>query len=322
MRSTRYVITALTLGLAACSLQTTSDEAPVVGRDTRELKVSEDSLGGSIDGQPWTGGTALAHLDPSGEIRITIAGAGVVITCENDFPLSPHLAFTVANQKANYAYDGSPGKDLRLVNAIFPYHTSTGGGSDNILASKSLIQIDRIQNGVISGHLAALSPLSEAHRYQLSGKFEASLCGSSSTSPFVVKIKDAVAFAPSYGEALKRKTDDGSTIYEVRIMNKVPAKKCNSWSAWMMTEVPIRYVSLLVPEKTGPFTVAAGTGFQYGDEGTSTGWSTRSLAGGGILQSLTADSIRVSVDAQDSGSLNLKMSGFVQTSICPEETSR
>ncbi|MGE3760602.1 MAG: hypothetical protein AB7H97_22760 [Pseudobdellovibrionaceae bacterium] len=175
----KYLIRSfLFLTLAACSAKVTSNspssEEPFKDKDTRELRVTKEPLSGAVDNQPWKIGKAIAMLRDR-EYDVTITGEGVDLTCNNFFPFAPQISFFVPGTPAHYPYDGSAGG--RLVNFNFPYHTGNGGGSTNILASKSHIHIIELRGGFLIGNVAALSPEKEtSHIYDIAGAFEAEVC--------------------------------------------------------------------------------------------------------------------------------------------------
>jgi len=165
--------------LAACSAKVSSDSPediiPQGQGDSRELKWTTEPLSGSIDGQPWKMGKIVARKNSQGDLNITIAGEGINISCDNTFPMAPHISFYVPPTTGTYPYDGSAGG--RLINVNFPYTTSNGGGSTNVLGSKSLIEISVVNATVVKGQMAALSPTSVTeHKYELSGSFETPIC--------------------------------------------------------------------------------------------------------------------------------------------------
>lgn len=303
------------IALSACSAKVSHDLFPDIS-DSRQLKtISSEPLSGTVDSQSWKATRALATRTAQGEYSVTIVGEGVEINCNSTFPLAPHLTFVVPNGTGSYPYDGSPGENLRLVNVIFPYTTNTGGGSDNILASKSLIQIDSIGNGVITGGVSALSPIGENRSYEFSGRFQATICNDPQNSPLSIKRNGAAAFAIAYSEAVRYKSATGSTIYEVRIMDRAPKQKCNSWDAWMMTEAPIKYVTISVPAQVGSFNISKGL-LEYGDQGSSSGWSTDVFNGSGRVQDLSASEITIMVSAKDFGSFGFEINGSFKSSLC------
>jgi hypothetical protein len=173
----KYILLTAVLFLAACKASTSSDAGldSVFAADSRPLPTSADPLAGTVDANNWQSQTAIAQWG-NGEYTITIAGQGVPLSCSNFFPMAPHMVFTVPPHIGDYAYDGSAGG--QIVNVIFPYTTSNGGGSDNVLASKSLIHIESIGMDRVSGNVAALSSANASHNYQMAGTFAAVICPS------------------------------------------------------------------------------------------------------------------------------------------------
>jgi len=180
--------------LAGCSASVTSSDGPFAP-DNRVLRESSAPLAGAVDQADWSAGKAIALRQPSGEYDIVIAGKGKDLTCLNFFPLSPHLSFVVPATLGTYRYDSADLKGGRIVNVIFPAPVIGGsGGSDNVLASKSMIAIDSIFNGTLSGRVAALSPNGASHAYDLSGAFSAEICRTLAETPVAVKIQGSPAF--------------------------------------------------------------------------------------------------------------------------------
>ncbi len=310
MKKMNLVLTMPLLLLAACSAKVTGDKLPDFS-DTRELKVSSDPLAGEINGAAWKIGRAVARINQNGEYSITLAGEGVPMTCGNTFPMAPHIAFTVPGT-GSYPYSSSAGVEQRIVNVIFPSTAPGVIGSDNVLSSKSLIQIDSIQGSVVSAGLSALSPVGSDKSYSIAGKFQATVCSAVADMPIFIRQNGSSAFRVSYAEALK--SNDGSTI-EVRLMDHVPQKKCSTFSSWMMTETPIKYVSLRMPAMSGAFTIARG-GVEYGDQGNSQGWSTDAFNGSGKVLGVSTTDVLISFTAKDFAAKGLEIEGALTTTIC------
>ena len=306
----KCLATGLLLALSACSAKVTStgDDFQKGLGDGRVLPESSDPLAGKIDGAAWKQAKAVARFS-NGEYSVTLAGQGVELTCSNSMPMAPHVAFVVPNETGRYAYDGSAGG--RLVNVIFPYTTTGGGGSDNILASKSLITVDSLAGRVMKGHVSALSPTDTNHTYEFSGSFAAEICDGPS-GPATITGKGGAGFDVVYSEAVK--TSGGNL--EIRLMNKMPNQKCNAWSAWMMTETPIKYFVLRGPAKVAALTIAKGT-LEYGSQGTSTGWSTEYFEGAAAITNFSADTVGFSVNAKDLASAGILASGQGSATLCP-----
>ncbi len=300
----------LLLSLTACSASITSSGDGLSGgsADGRVLKESSDPLSGIVDQKSWRAQKAIARFE-QGEYSVTIAGADAVLTCGNFFPMAPHVAFVVPNGPGRYPYDGSGGG--RLVNFIFPYTTPNGGGSDNVLASKSLIVVDELKDGVMRGKVSALSPTSTDHSYELAGKFEAQICNGPA-GPLSVTAKGAAGFDVAYVEAVPLST----STYELRFMNKIPSRKCEKWSAWMMNEVPIKYVTLRAPAKVGAITVAPEV-VEYGSQANSGGWSTAYFLGSAEVTSLSNSKIGYSLNVKSQASDEIVVIGQGTAEICP-----
>lgn len=309
------LVLALDLVLSGCSASLKSSDVKQPAPDGRVLRSDSGPLAGTVDSKEWKMGKAIARLGDGGEYNITIAGEGVDITCGNFFPLAPHLSFIVPRTPGSYAYDSASGQGGRLLNVIFPYTTANGGGSDNVLATKSLIQIDTVAVDRVDGRVSGLSPQGDEHSYDLSGTFSAEVCGAALEKPLVTKIKGVTAFAIAYAEALRFSTNNGGVEYEVRLMNKVPSRKCDTFSGWMMTETPIKYVTVRSSSSVGDLPIRTGT-VVYGDQGNSSGWSTEYFSGRGRLKSLTGSEIEVAVDVQDVGDDDITVAGFIKTRIC------
>ncbi len=312
MKSFKPLVFAPLLLLAACSANLTTDAFPDFS-DTRELKVSSDPLSGEVNANAWKIGRAVARINPNGEYSVAMAGEGVAMSCSNTFPMAPHITFVIPGA-GSYPYASSAGADQRLVNFIFPYSTATTGGSNNVLASKSLIQIDSIQGGVMNGHLAALSPVGAEHSYSIGGKFQATVCNNPADMPMFIRQKGSTAFRLLYAEAVKVA---GGASYDVRMMDHVPMKKCNSWDAWMMTETPIKYLSVRVPNAVGAFAISEGV-MEYGDQRNSGGWSTEAFNGSGKVLGLSASEILISFKATDFASMGFEIEGALTTTICAQ----
>jgi hypothetical protein len=198
-----------------------------------------------------------------------------------------------------------------VVNFIFPYRTATAVGSDNVLASKSLIQIDSIQGGKMNGMLAALSPVGTSQTYSIGGRFQATVCNSVEDAPMYIRQKSSTVLRVVYAEAIKL-----SNGFEVRLMDRVPKRKCDSFTGWMMTEAPIKYLTMKTPAAAGAFTIARGT-VEYGDQGSGTGWSTDAFAGTAKLHNVSATDLLVSLAAKDIGGMGFDIEGAISTSVCP-----
>ncbi len=295
--------------LSACSARiesTGSEQAPEGWTDDRVLPQSTGKLAGTVKGQAWSMGNAVA-IYRNGEYSINISSAGEMITCTNYMSPKPHISFLVPNEVASHFYDGSAGG--RLVNFIFPYHTANGGGADNILASKSNIQIQAIQDGFVQGNVAALSPQGESLSYSIAGSFAAKVCDGPAAM-IQVQYKGATAFNPAYMEAIKM----GDGRLEVRVMDKIPQRKCNNWTAWMMTEVPIKYFTILVPQALGAIMVQKGVA-EYGSQGTSSGWSSDNFEGNAKVLAVDAKTIRLTLDTKDAYNSIVSL-GQISASIC------
>jgi hypothetical protein len=173
----KYILLTAVLFLAACKASTNADMGlgPAFAADSRPLPSSTDPLAGTMDTGNWQSQTAIAQWE-NGEYTVTIAGQGAALTCSNPFPMAPHVVFTIPPHIGDNAYDSSSGG--QRVNVIFPYTTANGGGSDNVLASKSLIHIDAIGIDRISGNVSALSSVTSSHSYQMAGSFTAVICPS------------------------------------------------------------------------------------------------------------------------------------------------
>jgi hypothetical protein len=166
--------------LSACSASIDSSGLGpgIFGKpDGRPLPSTVGTLRGSVDSKNWKVGNAIAQWQ-SGEYMILIAGEGIQLSCSNPFPAAPLVMFNVPNAIGSYPYDGSGGG--RLVNVTFPGGV---GGTTNVLAGKSQIDIDRISGGWISGRVAALSTEGESHTYSIGGSFNAVPCDGPATAP-------------------------------------------------------------------------------------------------------------------------------------------
>ncbi len=333
---TRYALMpVLALTLAACSVKVTDTGTPPEGGDTGtppegggtgKLKVTSEKLSGTVDGKPFSFAKGLARLESNGEYSLTLVGEGVEITCGDTFPMAPHIVFVVPAQVGEYPYSGGGG---RLVNVIFPRPIVDGkGGSTNVLGVKSLIKIERIANGAIEGNVAAISSGRSEHRYDFGGRFRALICTSysmptppttstpsvpstPSEGPIAIKRNGAPAFEVAYSEAIKR-----NQIYEVRVMNHEPRQKCNTWDAWMMTETPITYVTIQLPAQEGALTLAE-RALEFGDQGASSGWSTKAFTGSGVVRALSQTEIALAISAKDLAGYSLEVSGLLTTTLCP-----
>jgi hypothetical protein len=324
----RYaLLPALAMTLAACSVKLNDKVTPPDGADQRKLKVTSEKLSGTVDGKPFSFIKGLARLESNGEYSLTLVGEGVEITCGNTFPMAPHIAFVIPAQVGEYPYDGTGGG--RLVNVIFPRPIVNGvGGSTNVLAVKSLIKVESIASGAIEGNLAALSSTASQHKYEFSGRFRALICTSYSMptppttstpttppatpeGPIAIKRAGSPAFEIAYSEAIKR---NGG--YEVRFTNHEPRQKCNAWEAWMMTETPIKYVAMQVPAQLGSFTIAE-RALEFGDQGASSGWSTKAFTGNGSVHALSQTEIALAISAKDFAGYSIEVSGLLTTTICP-----
>ncbi len=297
------------LALTACSAEISSDLGPLDFSDPRELKVTTDPLSGTVNAQSWKVGKAVAKLNRKGEYAVTLAGAGIGVSCTNTFPMAPHVAFVVPGVGA-YPFNSSAGADQRVVNVIFPWSTTTGGGSDNVLASKSLIQIDSVQNGFVTGGVSALSPSGASNSYDFGGRFDAIICNDPTDMPVSIRRGSSSAFRVQYAEAVK--TGGG---YSVRLMDHIPQKKCNAWDSWMMTETPIKYLSVKVPAAVGAFTISKGI-LEFGDQGTGSGWSTDAFNGSGKVMSLSNSEIVLTLNAKDFASWGVDIEGAIRTAVC------
>lgn len=305
----KFYLPLVLLMLSACSAKIESsgnDRMPEGWTDDRILPQSTGKLSGTVKGQTWSMGNAVANYR-NGEYSISISSAGETITCTNYMSPKPYISFLVPNEVGTHFFDGSAGG--RLVNFIFPYQTPTGGGADNILASKSNIQIQAIQDGFIQGNVAALSPQGESISYSIAGSFAAKVCDGPAAM-IQVNHKGTMAFSPAHTEAIKM----GDGRLEVRVMDKVPQRKCNNWSAWMMTEVPIKYFTVLVPQPSGTFVIQKGVA-EYGSQGTSSGWSSDNFEGQGKILSMDSKTIRLTIDSKDAYN-SIVTAGQISASIC------
>lgn len=309
MTSSKSLLLFSFLALGACSADISSDLGLLDFSDPRELKVTSDPLNGTVNSQSWRVGKAVAKLNRKGEYSVTMAGTGVSISCTNTFPMAPHVAFVVPGVGA-YPYNSSPGPDQRIVNVIFPWSTSTGGGSDNVLASKSLIQIDSVQNGFVTGAVSALSPTGSSNAYDFGGRFDAVICNDPTDMPVSIRRGSSSAFRVQYAEAVRT-----GSVYSVRLMDKIPLKKCNAWDSWMMTETPIKYLSVKVPAVTGAFSITKGV-LEFGDQGSGSGWSTDAFNGSGQVMSLSPTEIVLTLAAKDFASWGLDIEGAIRTTVC------
>lgn len=304
------------MSLIACTAKVGSDPVGVnlFPADQRSLRESSNAMDGSIDGQIWKLGKAIARLNSNGEYKVILAGENIEISCSQYLPLAPHISFVIPATKGKYLYDGSGGG--RLVNVIFPYTTANGGGSDNILASKSQITIDNITDTKLEGSVDALSPENMEHRYVLSGRFSATICGSISGEKLIIKKSDQKAFQIIYSEALKKYGSDGKIKYEVRFMDKTPIKKCNTWSSWMMEETPINYLTIKTPAEVGHFDVYRSI-IEYGYQTSSYGQDTDAFTGKASVKSLSNLELEVAIDARDYAGWNIHALGTEKVVICP-----
>jgi hypothetical protein len=305
------------VSFVACTAKVSSDNPAdhfFADGDGRPLRTSAESLNGTIDSQPLKMEAAIALVSLNGEYSITLAREDSGLTCTNFMPMTPHISFVVPATNGIYNYDGSAGG--RLVNVIFPYSTTNGGGSDNILGSKSQIAVDKVTDMTIEGNVAALSPLGLNHTYEFSGRFKAKICGAIPNSPMSIVKGNQTVFEVKYTETLKTKDSSGGIKYEVRMMDKVPNKKCSTWSAWAIQEAPIHYLTVNVPEKLGNISVFRGV-VEYGFEGNSSGFSTDAFDGNAKLKSLSNTEIEIALDANDYAGYGIKAIGTTKSVICP-----
>lgn len=296
--------------LAACSVTTSSEPPPVNSGDPRELKIEDTPLDGTVEGQAWKASKAIAIKNLDGEYTITIVGENVALTCQKSFPLAPHISFYIPLQKAQYPFDGSTGG--RLVNFNFPYTTPTGGGSVNVLASKSLITIEDAQEMKVIGNVAALSAEDSSHPYEISGRFEAEICGAISSQKLEVQLNSLKAFDILYSEAIKT-----TTGYEIRMMNKVPSNKCDPFSGWMNLEAPVKYARVRAPAKLGSFDLNLKI-LEVGFLTATGGWSTDYFDGNASIKNITATEIELGLAAHsvEQTKYSVKLNGSLKIPIC------
>ena len=285
--------------------------------DLRPLGNSQDPLHGKLGNTQWQSARAIAFIEADGNLRVTIA-QDLNLNCQSSVPQKPLVKFLVPPVPGRYDY--SDGQGGPIINVLID--DSSGGqiGSVTIISSKSSVEITSRDSGYLHGNLAALSPLNMEPAYDLSGTFSARICNEPTPPappiPLSVAKDGQAAFSIAYSEAVKYIDVLGATNYDVRFMNKVPTTKCNPSNAWAMFEAPIKYLDVKVPSTTGPISISPGVA-EYGDQGASTGWSTKYFEGSGAVSQITSTNVTINLDIKDIANLNLKATGTATVEICP-----
>lgn len=161
------------LSLAACeSPESAALKLPPSGFELE--KISNESFKGRIQGADWKMQTAIGSLTREGELQVLISGNGEVLNCNNQYFRKVGVAFVVPFHLGNYAFDMLKPNSGNPVTLTFPPHTGTPDYM-TVIADKSQITIDSINNGIVKGGLSA-KVLDPSYPANLNGRFEVTMC--------------------------------------------------------------------------------------------------------------------------------------------------